>query len=312
MGVGDLLHEREPETGAALYEIEADPAERARVTAIIRAGYERLNGFVGRGLEYFDWLAGECERRESSAFRVRRRRNDTSRRVHRMRPLTTFRMERAPLHCARSDPLRDRAVAQNREIGMSVGNDGSTRQRVVTVATLAGVMSMLAAPAAAHVGHGPTSGFGAGLIHPLAGLDHVLATVAVGLWAARQRGHAVWAVPASFVATMVLGALVGLAGVRVPMTEQVILLSVAVMSALVASGARPPVVVAVLVPAVFALIHGHAHGVEMPPGATAAFFVAGFVTATLALQASGFALAAALRHGRPRGARTLVRQRDFT
>lgn len=147
-----------------------------------------------------------------------------------------------------------------------------------------------AVPAAAHVGIGTTAGFVAGAAHPLSGLDHVLAMTAVGLWASMLGGRALWAVPSAFVAAMVAGGFLGLAGVSFPLAEFMIGLSVLVLGALVAMNVRLPVAVGMMVVAAFAVAHGHAHGAEMPAAAGAVSYAAGFVTATAALHAFGLGL----------------------
>ncbi len=183
---------------------------------------------------------------------------------------------------------------------------GWTRGVALAAVVSGGLTLALAGDASAHAGSGTIGGFAAGFAHPFAGLDHVLAMVAVGLWAARQGGPAVWAVPASFVVVMLVGGGLGLAGVMVPMTEQGITLSLLVLGVLVAAAVRLPLALGMALAGLCALCHGHAHGVEMPVTVSAVGFAAGFATATVALHATGLALAAVLPHP------SLVRRWNFT
>ena len=154
----------------------------------------------------------------------------------------------------------------------------------------------------AHPGHGD-SGIMAGLAHPVFGLDHLLAMFAVGLWAAQQSGAARWALPVTFVGSMLIGGLLGFAGVEIPMMETGIAGSVLAFGLLVAVAARLPMVVSVALTAIFALTHGVAHGLELPDLASPFGYAIGFVVATAALHAVGFALVRFL----PQAAAPLVR-----
>lgn len=153
-------------------------------------------------------------------------------------------------------------------------------------------LSLVPTLAHAHPGHG--GGLGAGLAHPVQGLDHVLAMIAVGLWAAQLGGRARWAVPAAFVAVMMLGNAFGMAGVAVPMVEPAIVCSVIILGLLVLAAARLPLAASVAVVSVFALFHGAAHGVEVSANASGLTFTAGFALATAALHGCGLALGAAV------------------
>ena len=161
---------------------------------------------------------------------------------------------------------------------------------------LISVISLLtSAPAMAHTGVGLHFDFASGLMHPLLGLDHLLAMVGVGLWAAIVGGKAMWIWPLAFVTTMVTGGLLGIAGIAVPATEAVIIASVVGIGAAVAFGLRLPLAAGAVVCAAFAIAHGAAHGAELPAGASPAAYVAGFVVATLALHAVGIAIGVALQ-----------------
>lgn len=147
-----------------------------------------------------------------------------------------------------------------------------------------------AGPALAHTGHGDAHGFVAGLLHPVGGLDHVLAMVAVGLLAARLGGRALWAVPTAFVALMAAGGALGMNGVGLPYVETGIALSVVVFGGVLAAGVTPPVGLAVGLVGFFAIFHGHAHGAEMPGDASGLAYATGFMVATAMLHAVGAGL----------------------
>jgi urease accessory protein len=152
----------------------------------------------------------------------------------------------------------------------------------------------LAGAAQAHGGHGSESGFASGFAHPLGGWDHLLAMVAVGVWASQLKGRALWALPAAFVAAMSVGGLMGMNGAGLPLVEVSILASVLVLGLLITSGARASVAGGALLVAAFALFHGHAHGAEMPASVQGAEYLLGFASATALLHATGIALGSAL------------------
>lgn len=152
---------------------------------------------------------------------------------------------------------------------------------------LALLVALVPSLAGAHPGHGEESSFFAGLAHPLFGSDHLLAMVAVGLWAAMTGGRALWAYPAAFVAAMLAGGLLGAGGADLAVIEPTILASVIILGAAAALALRVPMGVAVAGLAVFGLAHGYAHGLEGPGGGA---YAAGFVIATAALHAAGIAL----------------------
>ncbi|MBV9066587.1 MAG: HupE/UreJ family protein, partial [Methylobacteriaceae bacterium] len=155
---------------------------------------------------------------------------------------------------------------------------------------LAFLFALVPSAAFAHVGLGDTSGIAHGFMHPLSGADHVLAMVAVGLFAARLGGRALWLVPLSFVAMMVFGGVLGIAGVDLPYVEIAIGLSVVVLGLVVAAQVNPPLAIAMAVVGSFAIFHGHAHGAEMPETASGLAYGAGFVIATALLHAIGICL----------------------
>jgi urease accessory protein len=145
----------------------------------------------------------------------------------------------------------------------------------------------------AHPGHDGTD-LVHGLMHPLGGIDHIVAMVAVGLLAARLGGRALWLVPASFVAAMAVAGLAGMAGMALPYAETGIALSVIVLGAIVVLRLTMPVAVAMGLVAFFAIFHGYAHGIEMPETASGLAYGAGFVAATALLHGLGIALGLAL------------------
>lgn len=144
--------------------------------------------------------------------------------------------------------------------------------------------------ALAHTGHGATGGFVHGFVHPIFGMDHVLAMVAVGLFAGQIGGRALWLVPAAFVGAMAVGGALGVAGVTVPAVEFGVALSVVALGAAVAFRLKAPVVLAMLLVGVFAVFHGHAHGTEMPETAAGMAYGAGFMLATALLHGVGIGL----------------------
>lgn len=149
--------------------------------------------------------------------------------------------------------------------------------------------------AQAHPGH-PPAGLGQGFVHPLTGLDHLLAMFAVGLWAAQIGGRARYYVPIAFVVTMILGGVLGMGRVPIPWVEQGIVASVFVLGLLIALATRPKLAVTIQVVATFALFHGHAHGTEMVSGSSGLAYALGFAGATALLHAAGIGLGLFLNH----------------
>ena len=141
----------------------------------------------------------------------------------------------------------------------------------------------------AHVGVGETSGFMHGLSHPISGLDHVCAMLAVGLWAAQMGGRSVWAVPLTFVSVMALGGVLPMLGIGLPFVEQGIVLSVLLLGVLIAASVRLPLIWGSSMVGLFALWHGHAHGTEMPALSSGITYALGFMLATALLHIFGIA-----------------------
>ena len=153
--------------------------------------------------------------------------------------------------------------------------------------------------AQAHTSGVPHMDFVTGLTHPLSGLDHILAMIAVGLWAAQSGGRAFWFVPLTFVLTMAIGGMLGFMGWSLPYVELGIASSVLMLGLLVAFAARLPLTVSMALVGLFAIFHGHAHGAEMAIEASALWYSLGFMLATATLHASGLGIALAARQGFP-------------
>ncbi len=159
-----------------------------------------------------------------------------------------------------------------------------------------------ASPALAHVGHGATSSFAAGIAHPLSGLDHMAVMITVGLWAALKGGRALWVWPAAFVGVMLVGGALGMAHVPVPFVESGILASVVALGLLVALAVDMPVAAGAAIIAAFALLHGHAHGSEVAETMRGAEYMAGFALTTATLHAAGIGFALGMQRAQWRNA----------
>jgi len=153
---------------------------------------------------------------------------------------------------------------------------------------IAALLACLTSPALAHIGD-VGGGFVGGLSHPLFGLDHVAAMVAVGLWGAFLGAPAIFILPVVFPLVMAVGGVLGILGVPLPGVEIGIAASAVVLGMMVALAAKPPLWVAGVIVGVFAIFHGHAHGAELPAGADAVAYSAGFVIATGVLHLCGIA-----------------------
>lgn len=147
-----------------------------------------------------------------------------------------------------------------------------------------------AAPAFAHGGEGVAGGFASGFSHPLGGLDHALAMVAVGIWGAFLGRPLIWVLPVAFPLIMVAGGVAGILNLPLPFVETGIAASVVALGVAIALAWRAPVAVAVALVSVFALFHGHAHGQELPEAAAPEAFAAGFVLATGLLHVAGIGI----------------------
>jgi urease accessory protein len=146
-----------------------------------------------------------------------------------------------------------------------------------------------------HPQKGEAVGFLTGFRHPISGLDHVLAMVAVGLWGAQLGAPAIWILPVAFPMVMAIGGMLGLMGVALPGIEYGIALSAMFLGAAVMFEIRPPIGVAAALVGFFAIFHGHAHGTELPPDQNALLYSMGFVIATGCLHALGISAGAVHR-----------------
>jgi urease accessory protein len=170
------------------------------------------------------------------------------------------------------------------------------KNKILSLAAITATFFLLPTLAHAHTGHGATHGFFNGAGHPIGGLDHLLAMIAVGLWAAMMGGRAVWVVPSAFVGVMAIGGVLGMSGVGLPFVEQGILLSVVVLGVLIAAAVKKmPLLVGALLAGTFALFHGHAHGTEMPSDTSGLAYGVGFAVSTVLLHAAGIGLGMALK-----------------
>lgn len=167
-------------------------------------------------------------------------------------------------------------------------------KRAIIILAAASVLTPVAA--LAHTGAGDTHGVVHGFMHPVTGLDHVLAMVAVGILAALLGGRAIWLVPASFVALAAVGGLLGVQGVPVPFVEFGISASVVLLGLAIALQARLPLGWTVGLVGLFGLYHGYAHGAEMPADASGFAYGAGFLAATAMLHIAGIGLGLGIAH----------------
>ncbi|MGB0697274.1 MAG: HupE/UreJ family protein [Rhodospirillaceae bacterium] len=171
----------------------------------------------------------------------------------------------------------------------------------------AGFLAASASPALAHVSAEHGSGLVSGFSHPVGGLDHVLAMVAVGILASQIGGRAIWLVPAAFLVMMVNGGLLGMYGVPLPYVELGIVGSVVILGAVIAIGRLLPVAVAMALVGGLAIFHGHAHGTEMPAETSGLLYALGFVAATALLHAVGVILPMELKKVAAKITPTVVR-----
>lgn len=159
-----------------------------------------------------------------------------------------------------------------------------TTKFLITLALLS-----LSSSALAHPGH-PYGGIGSGLLHPFSGLDHLLAMVAVGLWAAQGGTRRVWMLPATFMVLFAAGAVASLLLPNLPLIETGIAASVLVLGLIIALAVKVPTALSITLTAAFGFVHGYAHGIEMPGSAAPALYALGFLAATAALHFSGATL----------------------
>jgi len=167
---------------------------------------------------------------------------------------------------------------------------GNSGDRLALAVLSLGMTALWIGRAWAHTGSGSAVGFLSGLEHPISGLDHVLAMVAVGLWGAQLGQPAVWILPVTFPMVMALGGMLALMGAPLPGVEVGIALSGVLLGVMVLSEARPKLFVAAVLVGVFAVFHGHAHGTELPAGQSGLLYSMGFVMATGTLHAAGIGI----------------------
>ena len=153
----------------------------------------------------------------------------------------------------------------------------------------------LPSTASAHTQTGAIGGFVSGFSHPMTGLDHMVAMVAVGLWGAFLGGRAMWMLPVVFPVVMAFGGALGVLGVPFPAIETGIAISGVVLGFMVAFAVKPPLWIAAVIVGLFGMFHGHAHGTELPETANALAYSVGFVISTGLLHLSGIALGLLVR-----------------
>jgi urease accessory protein len=176
----------------------------------------------------------------------------------------------------------------------AIGRTGHRNRLTGAVALLTTLWPSLAW---AHTEQGRAAGLLAGLHHPVSGLDHVLAMVSVGLWGAQLGAPAVWLLPVTFPMVMAFGGMLGLMGIPLPGVEVGIALSGILLGLAVLTEWRPPIWAAAAVVGFFAIFHGHAHGTELPAGASGLLYSVGFVVATGTLHGVGIAFGVIHRWG---------------
>jgi urease accessory protein len=164
------------------------------------------------------------------------------------------------------------------------------KSRLTTLLALPVTMLAYIPTAGAHSMGAEGAGFITGLAHPFMGLDHLLAMIAVGIWAAQTGGSAIWRLPLSFVVMMATAALFGASGHGLPAFEPLIAGSVIFLGFMVVFAVRMPINLSMLLVGLFAVFHGYAHGLEMPQASSAILYGSGFVLATSLLHLIGIGL----------------------
>ncbi len=171
------------------------------------------------------------------------------------------------------------------------------KETIARVATLCITLLLYAQAAQAHVNKGEAVGFLSGLKHPISGLDHVVAMIAVGLWGAQLGAPAIWVLPVAFPMVMACGGMLGLLGVPLPGIEIGIAASAILLGAAVMMEVRPPIGLAAVLVGFFAIFHGYAHGSELPAGQSGLLYSIGFVMATGCLHGVGISIGLVHRWG---------------
>ncbi|MFM1895582.1 MAG: nickel transporter [Pseudomonadota bacterium] len=158
-------------------------------------------------------------------------------------------------------------------------------------AAILAVIAFLASSAAwAHTEEGVVGGFISGFLHPIYGLDHVVAMVAVGMWGTFLGSPGIWLLPVVFPLVMAMGGALGVLGVPLPLVEMGIASSAVVLGMMVVLAARPPLWVAAVIVGIFAVFHGHAHGTELPGASNPLSYAIGFVLATGLMHLAGIGI----------------------
>jgi urease accessory protein len=170
--------------------------------------------------------------------------------------------------------------------------------------TMLSILILLTLPKLAFA-HGVSgNGFYAGLLHPVGGLDHLLAMLSVGILSTQMGGKYIWTIPATFVSVMLLGGIAGFEGIDIASIyiEHSIMLSVILLGLVIATGSHLTVILIYLFVAFFGFSHGYAHGVEMPIQANPFYFAAGFVLSTIVIHIIGVIIGFIYASGKQQGA----------
>jgi urease accessory protein len=166
----------------------------------------------------------------------------------------------------------------------------TSKETTTRLVTILFTFLLCAQAAEAHVHKGEAVSFLSGLKHPISGLDHVVAMVAVGIWGAQLGAPAIWVLPVAFPMVMATGGMVGLLGMPLPGTEIGIAASAILLGAAVMMELRPRLALAAVLVGFFAIFHGYAHGSELPAGQSGLLYSIGFVMATGCLHAVGISI----------------------
>jgi urease accessory protein len=161
--------------------------------------------------------------------------------------------------------------------------------------------AMFVSPAFAHPDPGHADSLAGGALHPLIGADHVFVMASVGLWGALVGGRAIWAWPATFIATMLAGFAAARLGLQISFVESAISASIMVLGLLASLRVKAPLVLGAAIVGLFAFFHGHAHGTEV--AASVIPYTAGFTLSTAVLHGAGVGLGLCTRrllHGMTR------------
>ena len=150
-----------------------------------------------------------------------------------------------------------------------------------------GLALLFAQSAFAHTFGAEGASFYQGFIHPLSGLDHLLAMLAVGMWAAQAGGRARWLIPVAFITMLAVGGGLGMLGWPLPQVELGIAASVVIFGLLIVGAAKIPLVMSMGIAGLFALFHGYAHGVEIPQVAAPGLYALGFIVSSAMLHGLG-------------------------